>query len=532
MPLAAERLRKFAACVLIVLTAIAFSVAASAKAVTAPRGSVQLEPGSELEWSGSADVTGDGIDDDIRLVGRPIEAGALFCSSHDIVVVDGASGRTISFPLGELSAGYKGDVTLGRIVFGHALDIVVSIPTGGSGGITNCFVVSVDDGKAKFLVDPSVLAQGPELDITATDGYTLRIEDPARKGAFSIDLRQATSEDASLSETYKGVYSESGKLLKPLDSVVDPCGAIELAPNDDGVSQVIVHQKIWAVYHANGVALVRSTWHWNNGNLRIASVSVMPPINPDNYEKYLTTLDPAKPGPSVEAASKAYKEQFQYAPPALREVAFLQLRDFHNKVAAEQSNYLVHQAEGEDGFKRVSDLASSLKASDEYHLAGLTPVYEGEGMWTVVARPGFYIEEFGSLLSDEYRDFLALEDMEANWPWALDAALMIPLDSLGARVRAWEAYIEDHPTSPFTSEAQTHYRNELSALILGLNNTPNFDYETGRIRPGVEDALRRYVRLNSDAPSAQAVTKAMGIYRKNRCIADDSVRSEIMRLAQ
>jgi hypothetical protein len=505
-----------------------FGAVVPSKAAAAPSSPPRIPQGSVVEAYEIADVTGDGLADHIYLVGSSSSVDTPFRESRSVVVIDGAPNRQLSISLGNLSAGYPGSVIIGRINPDRIPDIVVSVPTGGSGGTIHCFAVTMAGGKPKQLVNGEAFARGPELAVKAEDGRVIKVEDPAHGKVFSIPL--ASSESGR--DAFDGYYSPAGKIEKPVDVFVDPASAIEIQDGGDGPAELVSYQKVWAVLHANSVAVVRTVWSWVNDGLRVKSVTVTPYYTPDQYRDHLRGVDRTKPATAVVEALEAYRNGFRDAPLAWRESAFLEFKAFHEELATAMHNSLASEVRGVDGFERLEESVRSLKASEEPYLAGFAFVYDGERMYNVVARPGFYIEEFGPYLSAAYRDYIALADIEANWPWAVDGALVIPLDAVGARVRAWEAYIEDYPSSPFAEKAREYYRTRLTSLLIGLNNTPHRDYETGELRPGVIDALRRYVRLYPDADSARIVNEAIEIYRKNGFKWTSSVSAEILKVVK
>ena len=217
-------------------------------------------------------------------------------------------------------------------------------------------------------------------------------------------------------------------------------------------------------------------------------------------------------------------------------MAFREFRQFHLAIAAAEGASLEKRAgladppksgEVTSAYERLPRLASELNMSDEYRRAGLNAVYDGEGMWTVVPRPGFSVEQFGRLLSPVAADFVGLDDRERNERWQYDAAIVVPLAELGGRVAAWEAYLAKYPDSMFADKARTYFKRGLSALLMGTNNTPHFNYGK-RVRPDVIDALKAYVRI-TPAHHQPRRLPAHSRQSKNGNVITDAVRREINR---
>lgn len=486
-----------------------------------------------------ADVTGDGIDDSILLVGHPYSDEGLFCTTHDIVVNDGATGEQITMALGERSAGYPGTLFVGRIDSDNALDIVVAIPTGGSGGITNPFVISFAGGKARHIIDPDTLARGAELQANALDHFMVEMIDPERRSRFTLGLAGPGSDTDPELDYCNGIYSESGKLVRPLDVNIDDAGAVEVVPTrTTGQNELVTYQKVWAVAHANSIGAVRTVWRWTGRQLAIAAVDVTPLFTTDAYGQYIESFDKSEPAAAVEKAAAEYEARFKLAPPYIRQAAFREFRQFHVALAAREGMSLEQRAgladapqpgEAAAAYERLPELASRLNASDDYKRAGLNAVYDGEGMWTVVPRAGFSTGQFGPLLPPAAADFVSLDDRECNERWQYDAAIVVPLGELGSRIAAWDAYLAKYPDSVFADDARTHFKRALSALLLGTSNTPHFDYDTKRVRADVVDALKAYTTDYPGTPSAEAVASALKAIEKGGNVITDTVRREINR---
>jgi len=529
------RLRASAA----ITVAIAIAFAAVAAFMPLPASAAQTLPAADrIHARAQADVTGDGVDDSILLVGHPYGDESLFCTSHDVVVYDGVTQDRITMVLGGTSGGYPGTIFVGRIDNDNALDVVVAIPTGGSGGITNPFVVSFAGGKPRFVGDPQALARGAKLEANGLDHFRVRITDTERGKHFILGLPGPGSAQDPEVDYYDGIYSKSGKLVRPLDIDIDDAGAIEAAPIPGmGLDELVTYQKVWAVAHVNTIATVRTVWRWTGRQMAIAAVDVIPPFTPEAYAEYIRSFDKSRPAAAVEKAIAEYKARFELAPLSIREMAFREFRQFHLAIAAAEGMSLEARAGLADppktgeaaqaAYERLPRLASQLNASSEYKRAGLNAVYDGEGTWTVVPRPGFSVEKFGRLLPSASADFVSLDDRERNERWQYDAAIVVPLSELGSRVAAWEAYLTKYPDSMFADEAGTQFKRALSALLMGTNNTPHYDYTTKRVRPDAIEALKAYAKDYSGTPSAEAALDTLEAFEKGGNVITNAVRREI-----
>ena len=221
------------------------------------------------------DVTGDGICDVVFLIGEKYAPDSYYLKEHRIVLIDGASLAETTLSLGADSGGYEGELTLGKVSTTKAQDILVGLPTGGSGGITNYYLISCAEGKPMVLAGPDVLTEGLHFQVSLMDDFTVKVNSDELDETYLLDLKRLPSFEDTLSEVYKDIYSVSGKLLEPQEGFVDPSGMIELRDIDgDGISELIGYHSIWVVYHANSIGMARPSWKWIDNELKLISLDV------------------------------------------------------------------------------------------------------------------------------------------------------------------------------------------------------------------------------------------------------------------
>jgi hypothetical protein len=269
--------RLFTAVVLMVLACIA--LAPSSQAATPNNRDeyrrLQLPPDYQIEDVAIADVTGDSIHDVVFLIGQKYAPDSYYSKEHWIVLVNGASLAQTTLSLGADSGGYQGEFSLGKISTTRAQDILVGLPTGGSGGIINYYLISCADGEPTILAGPDVLTEGLHFQVSLMDDFMVKVKNDNLNKTYTLDLRELPSFQDALSETYRDIYSSSGKLLEPQEGFVDPSGMVELRDIDgDGISKLIGYHSIWVVYHANSIGIARPLWKWIDNELKLISLDV------------------------------------------------------------------------------------------------------------------------------------------------------------------------------------------------------------------------------------------------------------------
>ena len=135
------------------LVGLAASLLLLAAGAVAAAAEPKLPEGAVLVSGGYADVTGDGTVDQVYLISKRMQADADYMSEHGLLIIEGKEGAQLLHWLGPESAGYPGTIEFGKLDPGKSTDILINLPSGGSGGITTAMPVSVEGGKLKVLAD-------------------------------------------------------------------------------------------------------------------------------------------------------------------------------------------------------------------------------------------------------------------------------------------------------------------------------------------------------------------------------------------
>lgn len=476
--------------VMILVQAMIVSTASAAETVTA-------EP--RIESRLCADLTGDGIPDILVLEAKGHSPRSQFSPRRVLTLTDGANAHTSVLDLGEAGAGYLARLWAADITGNGTPEILVTVQSGGSAVMVTPFVISAVGGSLHHALDGNAMLSEPAVNWSTQDHYQVRFYHQFGSGVVGLVD----------SNVYSGYFSADGKLENPLEIELDPVGAVETQTSANGKAEIVTYRKVWAVFHANTIAMVRTVWRWDGSTTRPEEIAVTPLFTAVDYRTMLKGLN--CPGRRVDelvaTAVEEYMARFKLAPQPLREEGFNAFRKFHMA------------------------LGEKVTGAVNYELAraGFARVYAGEGMWNVVPDTEFYRKTFGRLLGPEYKQFIELDGRELMQPYARDAALAISLGETGARVAAWEHFIASYPGSQLLSEATRRYTWLLSALLAGTDNTPHVDYATGKVKVSALEALRTHARLYPGTASAQAALKALDIYSQHKTVTN-AVRTRIMKL--
>jgi len=203
------------------------------------------------------DVTGDGVTDKVYLTGIKTP-DSPFTQNITLHVKDGRTGVLTSIPLRE-NVGYDPSLFLGDFTGNGVADILISIATGGSGGIMYYYVVSFVGNEAKLLFDFNVYNDRYQYDVTYQDNYKVEVVSKVNNQKYIIDISTKGAE--YLAE----IYDENGKLKSPITGFVNPLSGLYPVDFDSNkVYELLAYQKIAGRYNADSLGYIMNTLGWKD----------------------------------------------------------------------------------------------------------------------------------------------------------------------------------------------------------------------------------------------------------------------------
>ena len=198
------------------------------------------------------DLTGDGRLETVTLFGvRP--AGSIAWQQITLEIEDGATHRRTRLPLPQ-DAGYDPQIILGHMISRAKEDVLISVDSGGSGGVGYYTVYSWQDGTYRMIFDSESFAAAFPYMVTYQDQYVVRAESPANGMVYLIDI--SGRDEAYLRE----IYDEDGRLLHDVEGFVDPISLLYPADvNRDGLLELVAWQRISGLFHADGLGVFFNT---------------------------------------------------------------------------------------------------------------------------------------------------------------------------------------------------------------------------------------------------------------------------------
>jgi hypothetical protein len=207
------------------------------------------------------DISGDGKNDKITIVGIPYEEGISYLKEIYLKIT-ASNGETYKV---ELKSGF--DPTIKFVDLNHdgVEDLFISIPTGGSGGLSHYFLYTLKDFQLTDIGIPDSLTITSQFQ----NGYKASMTIENTGESYTFDLKSRKKDYNRL-----GLY-HNGKLNEPTELMVDPYSLLKpiiLKNRSYGLKGI---QQISGAYHADGIAFVESKWYYGNGKWNIFGTKVM-----------------------------------------------------------------------------------------------------------------------------------------------------------------------------------------------------------------------------------------------------------------
>ncbi|MDV6377855.1 VCBS repeat-containing protein [Sporosarcina sp. GW1-11] len=212
--------------------------------------------------STTGDVTGDRIPDHVYLTGTKT-ADSPFVQQITLHVRDGRTGMLTSVALKE-NVGYNPTLYVGDFTGNGVEEILISMATGGSGGIMNYYIVSYMGNKPTWLFDFEAYNNLYSYEVTYLDHYKVLVTSKLNNETYMIDLSLKGAD--YLNE----VYDRNGKLKQPISGFVNPLsGLYPIDFDGNGVCELLAYQKIAGRYNADSLGFIMNTLGWKNNRFEL-----------------------------------------------------------------------------------------------------------------------------------------------------------------------------------------------------------------------------------------------------------------------
>lgn len=204
------------------------------------------------------DVTGDGIPDDVYLTGIKTP-DSPFIQNITLAVRDGGTGTTGSVALPAENAGYNPTLYLNDFTGDGVYDILISITSGGSGGITYYYIYSFVNNTPRLIFNYNIYNQEFQYEVMYKDYYKVEVISKINNTRYVLDISNKGPE--YLSE----IYDSNGKLKSPISGFVNPLSGLYPVDFDaNRVYELLAFQRVAGRYNADALGYIQNILKWNN----------------------------------------------------------------------------------------------------------------------------------------------------------------------------------------------------------------------------------------------------------------------------
>jgi hypothetical protein len=218
--------------------------------------------------SAAADITGDGVIDNLYLIGHKGNQSDRFADNMSLVVRNGATNDSKTIDLNGFS-GYQGKIFTGDFTGDKVDDIMISAPTGGSGGIVGHVIVNYNLPEPKIIFDQTN-NEGAKFTGNFVDDFKAQLTNENTGRSMFLDL-----ENKKTFYVQSAIYNENGKLLKAVRPISYPFTILEPIYVDyDGVYELRGVQRIIGAYGVDGIGNIYSRWKYEDGQWNIKRIEV------------------------------------------------------------------------------------------------------------------------------------------------------------------------------------------------------------------------------------------------------------------
>jgi len=178
-------------------------------------------------------------------------------------------------------------------------------------------------------------------------------------------------------------------------------------------------------------------------------------------------------------------------------VVYTAVNDFNDSLELNYST-LLHRAN-----RKIVDLEIT-QFKRCLDLCGLI-LLRTEGEDYVDVNYDYYYKLFKGRVSPALTDYLKIRKKELRQGFSEDAELVISFHQLYKRVITWEKFNMKYPDFFNREDAQNNYATYLSTLITGMDNSPLFDYDTGRLFPEIYNLYLKIISRHDALKSTRVI---------------------------
>lgn len=206
--------------------------------------------------SANGDVNGDGIPDDIFLIGSKTSSSP-YVKDITLIIQDGKTGLITNVAL-KTNEGYNPTLHLEDFNGDGTEDILISAASGGSGGTMYYYIYSFSNNTVKLIFDYDIFNRYFQYSVIYKDYYKVEVNNRTNNLLYMIDI--SLRDPAYLNE----IYDSNGILKEPIEGFVNPLsGLYPIDFDSDGTYELLAYQKVAGRYNADSLGYIQTVLKWD-----------------------------------------------------------------------------------------------------------------------------------------------------------------------------------------------------------------------------------------------------------------------------
>jgi hypothetical protein len=219
-----------------------------------------------------ADVDGDEIKEFICLTGiSDLTLSGLYVDNICVEVYDSKTNMVKKIPVSENNSGYTPTLFVADLNNDKACELLISIPSGGSGGMKSFSLISLKDNKVTNLFDQEKFSYGLEYDVQFKADFKVDVNVKESNKTYSLDIN-------SMKDVYVdfNVYNKDGKLIQNTYGMRNSLSDVKVK-SVNGKYQLISSQRVIGTSNAETLGYVQGTWDIQQDGIKLVNVEVVNP---------------------------------------------------------------------------------------------------------------------------------------------------------------------------------------------------------------------------------------------------------------
>jgi hypothetical protein len=151
-----------------------------------------------------------------------------------------------------------------------------------------------------------------------------------------------------------------------------------------------------------------------------------------------------------------------------------------------------------------------------------------EGEYYLEPETDWLIKHFDDKLSAAYRDYLTITAREQKEKFIDDGNILIPIETLMARIITWEDFTGKYPGFISINKAEDFYTQYLEAFLSGTENSKVFDPVSKKLNEKSKSAFEVYIQNNAGRKSAAIVKEYYELLKSSNFLYSEKVDSFIL----